>query len=466
MPTTSHASTTPSPNGLDLFQAHFNRPPAIVVEWHDDQSSARGWLCIDSLRGNAAGGGTRLRPGGTREEAVFLAKTMHTKFRVCGPDIGGGKSVIDFAPTSDAEKRGVLERWYRHVGPYLKSCYGTGGDVGVDEVSDATRCIETAVGLQHPQAGIIMGHYGTGMTPSGMGVGGSGASSIDGESSVIKLSRMRHGVEARVVLDDLPGPREGAWMVADVATGVGVVRAIERYYAAIGKPIAGQRAIIEGFGAVGAFAGYYLQKLGVRTVAASTAAPATALGGKGVRVVTDPEGLQINPLVQAVFANDRTLPNAGHAAFAKSTRIVDAPSGEALFAQPADIFIPAARSHTIDHVQIAALKKAGVKVWSCGANNPFWYDPRNPEGYRGWVAQMIERMRAADPEFAVIPDFVANSGMARAFGYLMSAGAKSDAESILADIRLSIDGAMDRLLAGQQLERGLMERGLSVFLNA
>ncbi len=66
------------------------------MEWHDDRTTAKGWLCINALRGGAAGGGTRMRPGGTRDEAVFLAKTMQAKFNVCGPRIGGGKSVIDF----------------------------------------------------------------------------------------------------------------------------------------------------------------------------------------------------------------------------------------------------------------------------------------------------------------------------------------------------------------------------------
>jgi glutamate dehydrogenase/leucine dehydrogenase len=448
----------PAATGFDLFHDHFNRPPSIVVDWHDTRSPARGWLCIDSLRGDAAGGGTRLRPGGTREEAVFLAKTMHTKFRVCGPDIGGGKSVLDYSPKDDADKRSVLERWYRHVGPYLKSCYGTGGDVGVDEVNDATACIEKAVGLQHPQAGIVHGHYGLGMSASG--AVGPGAGSRDGETPALRIDRVRHGVEARVILEDLPGPRDGAWMVADVATGVGVVRAIERYYLTLGRPLEGQRAIIEGFGAVGAFAAYYLQRLGVKTIAASTAAP----GGTGVRVASDPEGLDVNPLVRAVFAEGRTLPPAGHPAYRPGASVRDAPTGESIFAQRADIFIPAARSHTIDFSQIALLKQAGVKVWSCGANNPFWYDPSHADGYGGWVTQMLERMKAADPDFAIIPDFIANSGMARTFAYLMSAGSRADSSAILSDIRKSIDAAMDRLFDAGRPERGLIDQGLRAFL--
>lgn len=429
--------------GFDLFLGHFSRPPSVVVEWHDDQSPARGWLCIDQLRGNAAGGGTRLRPGGTREEAIFLAKTMGVKFRVCGPDIGGGKSVLDYKPKDDADKRAVLDRWYRHVGPYLKSCYGTGGDVGVDEVSDATACIERAVGLRHPQAGIILGHYAT-----------------DPEGAVTKIDRMRHGVEARVTLDGLPGPRDGAWMIADVATGVGVSRSIERYYAKRGRELRGQRAIVEGFGAVGSFAAYYLDQLGVKTVAASTAGP------RGVRIAIDPDGLDVRALTQAVHRTDKMLPPAGDAAYGPKARVIDAERGDELFSAQAEIFIPAARSHTIGAAQIDAIAKAGVKVWSCGANNPFWYNPASTEGYRGWVAQMTDLMKAADPRFEIIPDFVANSGMARTFAYLMERGARPEAGAIIADIRAAMDRGVDRLLDGHHGAAGLLDRGYRVFLGA
>ncbi len=451
-------------SGFDLFLEHFRRPPSIVVEWHDDRvgpsgQRAKGWLCIDQLRGRsglgapadaAAGGGTRLRTGGTREEAIFLAKTMGIKFRVCGPSIGGGKSVLDYTPRDEADKHAVLERWYRHIAPYLKSCYGTGGDVGVDEVSDATVCIERATGIKHPQAGIITGHYAG-----------------DAEPIAAKIDRMRRGVEAPVILEGVPGPHKTAqgpaWLIADVATGAGVVRCLERYYQAMGRSLEGQRVIIEGFGAVGAFAAYYLDRLGAKTVSASTAGPVSK---GGVRMAIDPAGLNVNALVQAAMSNNRTLPDAGHSAYGKSARVIDAPSGEALFDVQADIFVPSARSHTIHSPQLAALKKAGVKVWSCGANNPFWYDPKDARGYAGWVEQMTALMREADPQFAIIPDFVANSGMARTFAYLMEAGAKADAASILADIRENADRGVDRLLSGTKREHGLFERGLLAYLGS
>lgn len=441
----------PKTSGFDLFKQRFDAPPAIVVEWTDDRTlpghnaSARGWLCIDSLRGGAAGGGTRMRPGGTREEAVFLAKTMHVKFRVCGPDIGGGKSVIDFAPRTPHEKRGVLERWYAHVGPYLQACYGTGGDVGVDEVLDATPAIEATTGLEHPQAGIIIGHYQDG--------------EVDGESRKKKVARMRKGVEAPLALPGCKGPHKGKWLVADVATGAGVVRAIETYATVRSIDLRGQRAIIEGFGAVGAFAAYYLDRLGVKIVGATTFDPSS----RSFRIASDPAGLSVHALIEAAFANRRQLPPAGHKVYSKSATIKDASTGDALMAIPADIFIPAGASHTITAKRLATLAKSGVKLWSCGANNPF-FDGKPGTPYVKRVANMLELMRAADPKFSIIPDFVANSGMARTFAYMMTEGAKPDAPSILADLRGRMDDAVEKLVEGHRSPTGLIERGYEAFL--
>ena len=111
------------------------KEPEIVFEWQDSETSAKGWIVINSLRGGAAAGGTRMRIGVTRNEVLSLAKTMEVKFAVAGPDIGGGKSGIDFDPR-DPRKKDVLKRWYKAAKPILKSYYGTGGDMNVDEVEE------------------------------------------------------------------------------------------------------------------------------------------------------------------------------------------------------------------------------------------------------------------------------------------------------------------------------------------
>jgi glutamate dehydrogenase/leucine dehydrogenase len=103
----------------ELLEKYENKAPEVVFEWHDSETEAKGWVVINSLRGGAAGGGTRMRKGLNKHEVVSLAKTMEVKFTVAGPAIGGAKSGIDFDP-SDPRKEGVLNRWYKAVRPLLK----------------------------------------------------------------------------------------------------------------------------------------------------------------------------------------------------------------------------------------------------------------------------------------------------------------------------------------------------------
>ena len=69
-------------NMKSLLEKYENKSPEIVFEWNDPQSDAVGWVVINSLRGGAAGGGTRMR-GLTKYEVLSLAKTMEVKFTVC-----------------------------------------------------------------------------------------------------------------------------------------------------------------------------------------------------------------------------------------------------------------------------------------------------------------------------------------------------------------------------------------------
>ena len=76
----------------DLLRKFEDKSPEIVFEWNDSETEAKGWVVINSLRGGAAGGGTRMREGLDRREVESLAKTMEVKFSVSGPPIGGAKA--------------------------------------------------------------------------------------------------------------------------------------------------------------------------------------------------------------------------------------------------------------------------------------------------------------------------------------------------------------------------------------
>ena len=140
-----------------LMQEFEDKKPEIVFEWQDSHTIAKGWIVINSLRGGAAAGGTRMRVGVTKNEVLSLAKTMEIKFAVAGPDIGGGKSGIDFDPR-DPRKEEVLKRWFKAAKPILKSYYGTGGDMNVDEVEEVIPFCKNE-GIHFPLEGIVNGHF-------------------------------------------------------------------------------------------------------------------------------------------------------------------------------------------------------------------------------------------------------------------------------------------------------------------
>jgi len=55
---------------LEKLKKFEEQRPQIVFEWKDRETEAEGWLVINSLRGGAAGGGTRMRKGLDRHEVT------------------------------------------------------------------------------------------------------------------------------------------------------------------------------------------------------------------------------------------------------------------------------------------------------------------------------------------------------------------------------------------------------------
>ena len=76
----------------------------------------------------------------------------------------------------------------------------------------------------------------------------------------------------------------------------------------------------------------------------------------------------------------------------------------------ADVFLPCAASRLVTQDQMQRMVAAGLQVVSCGANVPF----ADSQIFYGPIAEY------ADAHVSVIPDFIANCGMARVFAYLMS----------------------------------------------
>jgi glutamate dehydrogenase/leucine dehydrogenase len=379
-----------------LLQTFEQKAPEIVFEWTDSETSAKGWVVINSLRGGAAGGGTRMRIGLTKHEVLSLAKTMEVKFTVSGPAIGGAKSGIDFDP-ADPRKHEVLSRWYKAVIPLLKNYYGTGGDLNIDEIEEVIPITEE-YGLWHPQEGVVNGHF----------------KPTEAEK-IRKVGQLRLGV-SKILEDTRFFPMANRrYTVADMITGYGVAESVRHYYANWGGKLSEKRAIIQGWGNVAAAAGYYLAKEGVKIVGIIDRA-----GG-----VINTEGLSFDEVIH-LFTH-----RAGNQLISDEL-IPFAEINEQIWSVGAEIFIPAAASRIVTQAQIEAMVANGLEVISSGANVPF----SDQEIFYGPIAAY------ADSIVSVVPDFVANCGMARVFAYLMSTTDTITDEAIFNDVSTIIGNAL------------------------
>jgi glutamate dehydrogenase/leucine dehydrogenase len=404
----------------ELLQKFENKRPEIVFEWKDSETEAMGWVVINSLRGGAAGGGTRMRLGLDRHEVESLAKTMEVKFTVSGPPIGGAKSGINFDP-ADPRKGAVLHRWYAAVMPLLKYYYGTGGDLNVDEINEVIPHTED-VGIWHPQEGVFTGHY----KPTE-------------PQKVNRIGQLRQGVIKIIESEKFTPALEKKYTIADMCTGYGVAQSVKHYYDLWGGgEVRGKRAIIQGWGNVGAAAGFYLAQMGVKVVGILTR-EGGLLNQGGLtqeeigRLVTNREGnkLVTPDLLPFAIANQK------------------------IWDMDAEIYVPAAASRLVTRHQLERMLTAGnLQVIACGANVPF----ADPEIFFGSTALF------ADEHFSVIPDFIANCGMARVFAYFMEKEVPMNDDAIFADISRVIRQALERTRSVNPKKTGIARSSLEIAL--
>jgi len=381
---------------IDLLKKFEKTSPELVFEWNDKETTAKGWVVINSLRGGAAGGGTRMRKGLNKNEVVSLAKTMEIKFTVSGPEIGGAKSGIDFDP-KDPRKDEVLKRWYKVVIPLLKNYYGTGGDMNVDEIEDVIPITE-GYGLWHPQEGIVTGHY-----------------KATAPEKIQKLGQLRIGVKQIIEAPKFSPDINRKYTVSDMITGYGVAESVRHYYNIWGGELKGKRVIIQGWGNVGAAAGFYLSKAGAKIVG--------IIDGGGAVINTNGFSYEeikdlFNNRDNRMLASDQLIPfNEGN---------------EKIWDLEAEILIPAAGSRLVSKSNLEKLINKGLEVVSNGANVPFM----DEEIFYG------ETLEYADDNVVVIPDFIANCGMARTFAYLMESKVEVSSEAIFKDTSQKIKNAL------------------------
>jgi len=403
----------------ELLKKFENRTSEIIFEWKDDLTPAKGWIVINSLRGGASAGGTRMHTNVTLEEVVALAKTMEIKFTVSGPPIGGAKSGINFDP-QDPRKKEVLKRWFAAAKPLLKSYYGTGGDMNLDEVEEVIpMCKEE--GIIFPLEGVINGHHRK-----------------DEQGKIKIINQLSRGVPLIVKDEKLTPNLSKDYSVGDLITGFGVSESVLHFYNIFGgEEIIGKRVIIQGWGNVAGAAAYYLAQAGAIIVG-----------------IIDKVGGVINTDGYS-FEKIKSLLEDRSSNFLEADNILSFDqANQKIWTIGAEIFIPAAASRLLTQKQLDQMIDNGLEVISSGANVPF----ADKEIFYGPIS------RSADENVSVLPDFIANCGMARAFSYFMQDDCQMKDIAIFTAVSETIKEAIEKVHQENNTKTNILKTALEIAL--
>ncbi|MFT6638892.1 MAG: glutamate dehydrogenase/leucine dehydrogenase [Flavobacterium sp.] len=402
----------------DLLKKFENKEPEIVFNWKDPETEAEGWTVINSLRGGAAGGGTRMRKGLDMNEVLSLAKTMEVKFSVSGPAIGGAKSGINFDP-NDPRKKGVLERWYKAVSPLLKNYYGTGGDLNVDEIHEVIPMTE-GCGVWHPQEGVFNGHF----QPTEA-------------DKINRIGQLRQGVIKVIENPNFSPDVNRKYTVADMITGYGVAESVRHFYDIYGGNVKGKKAIVQGFGNVGSAAAFYLAEMGAKVVG-----------------IIDRDGGLINENGFSFEEITELFLNKDGNKLVAANMIPFEEINEKIWSIEAQVFAPCAASRLVTKDQVEKMIASGLEVISSGANVPF----ADKEIFFGPI------MEETDSKVSLIPDFISNCGMARVFAYFMEKKVQMTDESIFSDTSNIIKAAIQRTYDANSDKMNISARAFEIAL--
>jgi len=201
--------------------------------------------------------------------------------------------------------------------------------------------------------------------------------------------------------------------------------------------VKGKRAVIQGFGNVGAAAAYYLAQMGAKVVG-----------------IIDRHGGLIN---ENGFTFDEIkdlfLRKKGNTLMA-DVLIPFEEINERIWKLNTEIFAPCAASRLITKDQIAAMIDSGLEVISCGANVPF----ADKEIFFGPI------MEYTDERVSLIPDFISNCGMARVFAYFMERKVQMTDEAIFNDTSITIRNAIQNTFAHNSSKTNISKTAFEIAL--
>ncbi len=120
----------------------------------------------------------------------------------------------------------------------------------------------------------------------------------------------------------------------------------------------------------------------------------------------------------------------------------------------AEIFLPCAASRLITQAQSDLMINNGLEVISSGANVPF----ADSEIFFGPIGDYV------DNQVSLIPDFIANCGMARVFAYCMSDDYVAEDKHIFKDASETIRIALEKVHATHSDDKRIAKTGFEIAL--
>ena len=127
---------------------------------------------------------------------------------------------------------------------------------------------------------------------------------------------------------------------------------------------------------------------------------------------------------------------------------------ERIWSLEAEIFAPCAASRLITREQVDKKVDSGLEVISSGANVPF----ADKEIFFGPI------MEYTDERISVIPDFIANCGMARVFAYFMERRVQMTDEAIFNDTSITIRNAIQNTFSNNSSKTNISKTAFEVAL--
>ena len=289
-----------------------------------------GWRIHHNTARGPAKGGIRFHPDLHAAEVAALAADMTLKTAVVDIPFGGGKGGVRCDPRQLSV--GELERLTRRYTFEIAPLLGPDRDIPAPDVNTDERVMAWLLDTLDMLQGRSLPEVVTGKPLS---VGGM---------------RLHTG-----------------------ATASGVVRCVRAVFAALDMPVAGARAVVQGFGKVGGPLAFLLSSAGMRVVAVAD------VGG----AVHNPGGLDLEPAVG---------PRARRRARWRGSTGAEAIASVDLWAVEAELAVPAALEGAIDEAAARAMR---ARVVVEAANGP-----TTPDGDRVLAERGI----------TVVPDILANAG--------------------------------------------------------